>query len=684
MGWRGGTPLDWVASAGVALLVSVLVLGRRVALLLTGGVLLISGLALSHGVFRGAFAPGPAEAAVLSAYLLVAAAVLPLTLVRRLDEAMAALQAAWNEVRKREERYVLATHGAAEGIWDWDLVANRIHYAPRWKAIIGYGPDELGDSPAEWFGRIHPADLPRVRRSLRQHLCGEAAAFEQEYRMRHRNGDYRWVHTRGVAVRGHGGKPLRMAGSHADITARKAMEERLEYAAFHDVLTGLANRSLFVEQLGRAIARAHRTGRAEYGVLFLDLDRFKLINDTLGHIVGDRVIAIIAERLAAGLPRGDLVARLGGDEFTVLVQNVRNRAELEARAAQVAAIVRQPVELEGHTFQVEASIGLVPGRMEYARPEQVLRDADIAMYDAKAQGGGVHAVFSIEMRARVESKLRLEGDLRRAVERDELEVFLQPLVDLRMDTLWGFESLVRWKHPDGRYISPAVFVPYAEESGLVHVLDEWMLEHTAQIVAQWRRDVPAARDLRFCINVSSHQFGHTDVVSNVRAVLERHGLPGRALVIEVTESALLDDEDVTRTLLELQAMQVEVKIDDFGTGYSSLSYLHRLPVSSLKVDRRFVVWSSESPRGEEMIRAIVALANNLNMTVVAEGIETREQLGLVRRLGCHYGQGYLFARPMPAPDARAYVERAATRGMRVRFGAPPQRSDGWLTTGGVA
>jgi len=432
-----------------------------------------------------------------------------------------------------------------------------------------------------------------------------------------------------------------------DITARKQAEEQLRHQAAHDALTGLPNRATFLDHVRRAIARNQRHPDYQFAVLFLDLDRFKVINDSLGHHVGDRLLIETARRLQHCVRPEDVVARLGGDEFTILLDTIHDVHDALAVANRIHATIATPVILDGHAVTTATSIGVTLGDVAYTQPEEILRDADTAMYWAKRGGASRHAVFDYSMHTRALARLRLETELQRAVERQEFRLHYQPLVELATGRIHGFEALVRWQHPQRGLIAPAEFIGVAEETGLIHALGRWVLREACQQMRHWHVQFPAIPHWIISVNLSGVQCRHTDLVAYVAQVLRDTDLAPRYLELEITESVMLGQTDTALALLrDLQALGITLTLDDFGTGYSSLSYLHRFPVSTLKIDRSFI--NSMDANGEhgELVRAIIALARNLHMGVVAEGIETAVQRDHLAALGCGYGQGYLFARPL--------------------------------------
>jgi diguanylate cyclase (GGDEF)-like protein/PAS domain S-box-containing protein len=572
-------------------------------------------------------------------------------------------------LRESEERYALAADGASDGLWDWDLKHSRIYFSPRWKAMLGHKDDEIDSRPDEWFERVHPEDAAAVTRQLREHVDGLTEHFENEHRLRHKSGLYRWVLARGIAVRDSSGKATRIAGSLTDTTGRKRVEEQLTHDAFHDALTGLPNRGLFMEHLRLVIDQSKRSTERLFAVLFLDMDRFKLVNDSLGHIAGDCLLVEISWRLRKCLRAGDTVARLGGDEFTILLRDMDEPAEAARVAERIHTELTRPFDIGGNEVFTTASIGIVLSSIGFKRTEDFLRAADTAMYRAKARGRGLHEVFDQEMHARAKLTLRLENDLRRAIERGEMLVRYQPIVCLSSGRVTGFEALVRWQHPERGLIMPMEFIPIAEEAGLIVALGTWVLEEACRQTRRWQS---AGLTTDVSVNLSGKQFAQRDLFERVGQVLEETGLDGRALRLEITESVVMENAEATAaTLQKLRELGIRLVVDDFGTGYSSLSYLQRFPISTLKIDRSFVSRMCDSEENSEIVRTIIALARNLGIEVVAEGVETAQQLAQLRGLGCGYVQGFFFAEAMTGDEAAELL--AGGNIMRALAGALQER-----------
>ncbi|MFQ5654561.1 MAG: putative bifunctional diguanylate cyclase/phosphodiesterase, partial [Planctomycetota bacterium] len=572
-------------------------------------------------------------------------------------------------LRESQERYELAADGANDGLWDWDLRTDEVYYSSRWRTSLGYAADEVADTPEAWLGLVHEADRETLETKIDLHLQGASPHFEDTYRILAKNGGYRWMLCRGLAVRSDQGEATRMAGSQTDVTKNKLAEEKLRHDAVHDNLTGLPNRSLFMDRLAHSINRAQRDPEFLFAVLFLDLDRFKVINDSLGHVVGDRLLQEVSRRLQSCLRIGDTVARmtestiarLGGDEFAILLEDVGDATDVSRVAERIQEQLRGVFVLDKNEVFTSASIGITLSSTGYEKAEELLRDADAAMYRAKALGRSRHELFDQELLADATRRMQLEGALRRAVARRDLQVYYQAMVEIESGTVRGFEALLRWHHPEHGFVSPAEFVPIAEEIGLIAEIGEWVLVKACTQMKEWLDRCFGDSHGFMSVNLSGMQFLFTNVVEMVREILARTGLPANALKLEITEGVIIHNTDSVRGALgELKELGVELSIDDFGTGYSSLSYLHQLPFDVLKIDRSFI--SKLEAEGDQylLVRGICALAHSLGLRVTAEGVETEEQLEVLRKLDCELAQGFLFSRPVPAAEAEKLIEAVPT------------------------
>ncbi len=565
-------------------------------------------------------------------------------------------------IRASEERYALAARAANDGLWDWDLTTDTMYFSPRWKAMVGCRDDEIGNSPEEWFSRVHRDDLPSLLELINADLHGTGGPLEYEHRIRGAGGTYRWMLCRGLAVRDETTRrATRMVGSLTDITEHKLLEEQLRHDALYDNVTALPNRTLFFDRLARAIEHTKRRPQDAFAVLFLDLDGFKVVNDSLGHLVGDKLLVQVAERLTSYLRAGDSAARLGGDEFAILLTDVTDAGMLPTIAERLQHQLSIPFVLDDHSVVVSASIGIAVSSTGYERPEDVLRDADIAMYRAKALGKGTHAIFDVEMHARAVTRLEVEAELRQALSSGQLELHYQPIVAVPAGRVTGLEALVRWRHPERGLIGPNDFLPVAEETGLIVQVGAWVLHEACRQLKEWHDTLPGQASLQVSVNVSHREFWHSSLITQLDAALAACGLAPDHLKLEITEGVVMHHPDVANKLLhQIHNRGVRLHIDDFGTGYSSLEALHRFPIEALKIDRSFVSRVGRDERSTELLRTMVMMGRSLGMDVIAEGIETSEQCEHLSALHCGYGQGYLFSRPVAGSEVPALLAATGT------------------------
>ncbi len=575
----------------------------------------------------------------------------------------AAIEEKSRRLGESERRYAMAAAATNDGLWDWDLDSGDLFLSPRLRQMLHL--PAAGGEPglATMLSHVHPDDRHAVLSAIRQGEQGaDGASFDVEFRvlppgagqedgrLQHGTG---WLHLHGIVAAGPDGRVARLAGSAADISDRKSYEARLVHQATHDFLTGLPNRAFLVRWLNDRQA-AQDGERSDLALLFLDLDGFKLVNDSLGHAVGDRVLVATAERIAALLEPGEFVARLGGDEFVVTVPAGREAAIARAQALESA--FRGPLSVGGMELRVGLSIGLAVDDGTSDDPDSLLRDADIALYRAKEHGKGRTVLFDASLREAILIRSRLERDLNPALEAGDIFLVYQPILSLPDGRLAGFEALVRWRHPDLGFVSPAQFIPIAEETGQILPLGRHVLERAVDQLARWRR-MAGAGALTINVNLSARQMLDERYVDDMLAFLADGRTEG--LKIEVTESMIVTDHDQARAILErFHALGVALCMDDFGTGYSSLSQLSRLPFDVLKIDKSFISALGTDPRQESLLRGIVELAHRIGLEVVAEGIETEAEREVVTRIGCDYAQGYLFARPLSVADAEALLSAA--------------------------
>ena len=559
---------------------------------------------------------------------------------------------------QNQERYSLAMQASNDGLWDWDLKTNKILYSDRWKEMLGFNDDEISDTADEWLSRVHPEDHDRVRASIDAYLEGTTSNFEIEYRIRHFSDNYLWMMAKGLAIRTSDGRATRFAGSQTDVSERKSNEEQMIHDALHDTLTSIPNRTLLLDRIRQSLVRRKRYPKTSFAIIFIDLDRFRLVNESLGHIHGDELLQLISARLKETIPIGDTVARLGGDEFSILLQDINSVRDVEVIAKDIQNLFSKPFFLGDREVFASASMGIAHSDNDYKTPEEILRDAELAMYRAKREGKSQSIVFQPQFRQSSLSPIDLDTDLRRALDRDEMELHYQPIISMRDRTISGFEALLRWSHRSRGVISPNEFIPLAEETGLIYDLGQWVLGKACKQIAAWNKSKKKEDQLEISINLSSRQFSDPNLVEGIVENIEKSGFDAEFLKIEITESALMQNAQRSVSMLnQLKDLNIKVCVDDFGTGYSSLSYLHTFPIDTLKIDRSFVHDMSRNFRNMEIIRTIIMLAHNLKLDVIAEGVETGEQDAQLSALGCQFAQGFYFSRPINSSDAALLIQQ---------------------------
>ena len=573
----------------------------------------------------------------------------PISLLRcaaRLLKKIAAVYAASSNppaIAVESKRLELLRRCALEGSWDWDLCNDKVLYSSRFRELLGYSAEEPLSRAQIAF---HPEDAERMRQSMRR-LFDDQVPIDEEFRLRCKNGSYCWFRGRGHAVWDARGKPLHFAGSITDINGYKENELRLLYLADHDVLTSLPNRRLFLYRLCQGISGARDSARS-LAVLFIDLDRFKQINDVLGHDAGNQVLCEAAKRIRGSVRDEDTVSRLGGDEFTVLLEGVEAESRVSAVADRIRSELNRPFALAEREVYVSASIGIAAFPRDGESAEELLKRSDVAMYQAKKHGGDNHQFYSAESETRISRGLDMEARLRRALEHGELEVYYQPQVGFASGEINSVEALLRWNNPELGWVPPAQFIPLAEETGLIHPIGVWVLESACAQARAWQD--AGLKPIKMCINVSARQLDGRLVESVSRVLAETAIVPER-LELEITESVMVGkDSDTEAVLQALRALGIGFAIDDFGTGYATFDYLKRFPVHTLKLDGSFVRGVCDSGNDVAIVDATVALARSFGLRVVAEGVETAEQHAQLKKLGCDDCQGYYAFRPLPASE----------------------------------
>ncbi len=557
----------------------------------------------------------------------------------------------FSELRVSEERYSLVAHGANDGLWDWDFKEDQVYFSPRWKSMLGFDEEVIGSNPMEWIDRIHPDDKTRVINELHAHKSAQTSHFESEYRIKNADGEYRWMACRGLAVRDEDGFAYRMIGSQTDNTERKQAEEKLVFDAVHDALTGLPNRILFLDRLSHCIESSARRRNSRFAVLYLDLDRFKVVNDSLGHLLGDQLLVEIGTRIKSVIRKGDTLSRLGGDEFAILCEEIEDIGVVTNLANRIHEELSKPADLAGQQIVVGCSMGITESGFGYDRPEDMLRDADTAMYRAKARPGSSYEIFDATMHERAMNVLQKETDLRQALEAEEFEVHYQPIVRIEGEAVSGFEALVRWNHPTLGLLYPEDFLDIAIESRLIVPLGRWVLEQACRQMQSWKEQWEEATEWTISVNLSAPELAQPDLVAAVFAIVDECRLDPGYLKLEITETSIVkNSEHALQTMDALRERGVRLSIDDFGTGYSSLNYIHQFPFDELKIDRTFFSELDDGSDKQPIVNAIVTLAHNLGMTVVAEGSASSAIYENLRNASCEYAQGFSIMEPRRASE----------------------------------
>jgi diguanylate cyclase (GGDEF)-like protein/PAS domain S-box-containing protein len=557
---------------------------------------------------------------------------------------------------RSEERFVQAMKGANDGLWDWDLKTNEVYFSPRWKSMLGYADDELENDFETWERLVEPEDLIGAKRCIDDYLTGKAPKYEVEFRMRHKKGHWVCILARAFAVRSESdGMPLRLVGTHVDITERKQAVESIVHMAYHDSLTGLPNRALLTDHLCLMLAATQRR-KILAAVLFIDLDRFKLINDTLGHTRGDEVLKVVASRLQKHTRKSDTIARQGGDEFILLIQDLNRVEDIAKVAENIFSAFKEPFDLGEHNFSITVSMGISIYPNDGEDADTLIKNADIALYAAKDEGRNNYQLYNASMNKSIANRLKLENKLRKALDNEEFLLHYQPQVESTSGEVTGVEALVRWQDPEEGLISPGEFIPVAEDTRLIIPIGAWVLRTACAQNKLWQDE--GLKQITMAVNISMHQFTQKDFVSTVDRVLQETDLNPMYLELELTESIIMEDiETAIERLHALKAMGIRLSIDDFGTGYSSLEYLKRMPIDMLKIAQTFVRDITVDPSDYAIAEATIQLAKSLQLEFIAEGVETSEHLKLLNDLQCTRIQGYLFSKPLPSHEIEKCLKK---------------------------
>ena len=556
------------------------------------------------------------------------------------------------------ERLELAFISTQDGLLDWNIATNEVYFSPLWKKMLGYEDLEFESTFAEWEKNVHPQDLKDAKINIQNHFEGKTKSYSNVHRLKHKNGTWVWILARGKALYDENKKAIRMVGTHTDITKetneRAAQQHTLEHQAHHDALTKLPNRLLFHDRLSQGIEKAKRY-KTHLAVFFIDLDRFKQINDSLGHDVGDKVLEEVSDRLMEVTRQNDTLARLGGDEFTILMEDLHKAQDASLLAEKILKSLLEPINIKGHILYISSSIGIALYPEDADDAISLLKYADAAMYKAKDEGRNKFEFYSAEMTRAASKNLLIEASLREALDKEQLEVYYQPQIDGVTDELIGMEALVRWNHPKDGLVSPGVFIPIAEETGLIILIDRWVMQTAIKQVVKWRKD--GLNPGKLALNLAMKQLQSKQCTQLITDMLEDAGCKPEWIALEVTEGQIMKNPEQAIVILkEISQMGIELAVDDFGTGYSSLTYLKRLPIDKLKIDQSFV---RDLPFDEEDIgisRAIIALSQALYLDVIAEGVETKEQRDFLVENGCRNIQGYFYSKPIPALEMEIFLK----------------------------
>ncbi len=586
--------------------------------------------------------------------------------------------------KQREELFRIVTENAADMIALVDVKGHRLYNSPAYKRILGYSAAELGETSA--FEQIHPDDRFKVLEAARE-ARASGVGKKLEYRIRHKDGSWRVLESIASTIRDQKGEVAKLVIVNRDVTERKRAEEQLEHNSFHDALTGLPNRRLFLDRLQHLFDRAQRSPERQYAVLFVDLDLFKVFNDTMGAAVGDQVLVEIGRRLGTCLRNDDTVSRpqdelpimttetvlsrMGGDEFTILLEEVTDPSHAMRAAKRILAAVAEPFLVEGHEVHTSASVGIALSTPTHERAETVLQDADVAMRRAKAMGGGRCELFDEAMHTRAVNRLKLESELREAIAHRQFRVYYQPIIDLQSRQITGMEALLRWQHPEHGLISPYKFLAAAEDAGLLISAGQWLILEVCKQLSRWSIDIPTMEPVNMNVNASARQLADARFVTQVEAALRQTGVNPSRLHLEITENVAAADPKLTATVLShLKHLRVGVILDDFGTGNSSLSALRQFPLDALKIDRSLISGMLTDRATCDTVELIILLAQKLKLKVIAEGIETTRQLDHLHGLGCDLGQGFLFSHPVDAKAAEDLLRQRSSIPRAKVAGAP--------------
>lgn len=572
---------------------------------------------------------------------------------KELVQQYAELKATQEALRKSEERYKLAMVGANDGLWDYDVLQDELYLSERSGEILNLSAGVFGSLRKYLDLVLYPEDCEWVEAMVQEHFAGKTPYFICEHRVKSAPGT--WMLVRCKLLRDEKGNPIRLAGSHTDITMVKKTQETIKHLAFHDPLTGLANRIALSEQV-TMMAEQCAAGNGAGAFFYIDLDNFKLINDTFGHFCGDKILVLVGERLSRIGNGKQFVARLGGDEFAILLENIQARTEAAAYAEEMFRLFEKPLYIDDVAFHVTLSAGITLCPQDATTAEELFKNADLAMYSAKSRGKNLYAFFSRDMDEQVRKKLLMERSLRDALVNNEFQLYYQPVIGIADGRITGFEALIRWYSKDFGLVMPPDFIRLAEETGLIVPIGRWVLKTVCDFVAGLLRD--GYDDLRVSINLSVVELCQSDFVNAVQQIIASAGIPHDSIALEITESVLMESFDSNiLNLTEVRRNGVSIYLDDFGTGYSSLKYLKELPIDVVKIDKSFIDFMENEGVERELTGAIIDLSHRIGLKTVAEGVEHKEQLGKLRQYRCDMYQGYLFSKPVPAEQIHELLHK---------------------------
>lgn len=569
-----------------------------------------------------------------------------IALEEELREQFEELERHRNALIMSEQRYELAVEGADCGIWDWDIENNIYYFSPKWKSYLGYRDNEVGNTFEDLVELIYLEDKNDAILKINDYISSNSNSYEDIYRMICKNGDYKWILSKAKAIRNDEGKVIRVAGSHTDITEHKLIRDRLNTLAYYDVLTGLPNRFLFQEKINEIISAYKKEIRdRKFALIYMDIDNFKHINDTMGHASGDLLLKHISNILKIHVKSPDFAARLSGDEFVIIFENIKDRQDIIHKIHILLKYLRKPWILDKQEFFISFSIGIAIYPEHGDNISTLLKNSDIAMYYVKKNTKNNYCFYLSKMQEKSLEQIKIVNDLRHAIDNNEFSLFYQPIINLNNGKIMGVEALIRWFHPVRGMVSPMEFIPLAEEAGLIYDIEKWILKTALTQKRRWEK--MGYSHIKMSINISGKRVTSSGFINEIKKLLSETKVKCDEIQFEVTETALMEDLDASmRILREIKNMNIKIALDDFGTGYSSLTYLKKLPIDVVKLDRKFIKSISEIGEDEVIVEYVIKLTHKLNLKIVAEGIEIKEQLAFLKTNYCDYGQGYLFSKPI--------------------------------------